>query len=507
VRVTDVTLVDDGEVARLAATVTTERFSAPMDIWFAVPSVMRSMLCSDRADPWLSALLLPAMRLGEPLEIEAAVSSELAAAVGHLQTVYRTWLPSTSTVPVRTGARFGPPRDAGHRVGLFFSCGVDSWYSLLRTASRVARGHPGATDLICVHGIDIDVGPRKQGVAEQLFDNTRRAADEFGLGAVTVSTNIRRLYSRLGVSWRWGQSGALAGIGFALQQEVGTFLIAAGHPNSFVIEGPGAAGAAHPLLMPMFSTAQCEFAVHGVEVDRLAKVGEIVHSPLALDTLRVCWANHRLEYNCGRCAKCIRTMLELEICDALDRCSTMPDHLVPDDVAQAEILFSYDVQLLAQRLDRLRERECSSDVIAGLSAAVERGKRRTADIGAAVEVVRAVVPLDEHFAVLDDDGLRFDLIATHRRADPFPERDGYFNGLPSDDQEAISELDRLCRTGVRKLVVWRDAFWVLDLFAGFHQQLRSTCPVVAESPEVIIFDLVPTSTRPPAEPASTGTGT
>ena len=69
----------------------------------------RRRLCSDRADPWSSALLLPAMRLGEPLEIEAAVSSELAAAVNHLQTVYRTWLPATTTVPVRSGARLGPP--------------------------------------------------------------------------------------------------------------------------------------------------------------------------------------------------------------------------------------------------------------------------------------------------------------------------------------------------------------------------------------------------------------
>ena len=165
-------------------------------------------------------------------------------------------------------------------------------------------------------------------------------------------------------------------------------------------------------------------------------------------------------------AKCIRTMLELDICDALDRCSTMPDHLEADDVAHAEILFKHDVRLLTERLDRLRERDTSSDVITGLSSAVERGKRRIASLAAAVQIVRAVVPLDEHFAVLDDDGLRFDLIATHRRADPFPERDGDFNGLPSDDQEAVAELERLCRTDVRKLVVWQDAFWVLDLFVG-----------------------------------------
>ena len=169
-----------------------------------------------------------------------------------------------------------------------------------------------------------------------------------------------------------------------------------------------------------------------------------------------------------------------------------------------EILFKHDVRLLTERLDRLRERDTSSDVITGLSSAVERGKRRIASLAAAVQIVRAVVPLDEHFAVLDDDGLRFDLIATHRRADPFPERDGDFNGLPSDDQEAVAELERLCRTDVRKLVVWQDAFWVLDLFVGFRQQLRSTFPVLAETPEVIIFDLVPTPDRTPAEPVSTG---
>jgi hypothetical protein len=39
-KVTGVAIADDGNLARLAATVTSDRFSAPMDAWFAVPSVI-----------------------------------------------------------------------------------------------------------------------------------------------------------------------------------------------------------------------------------------------------------------------------------------------------------------------------------------------------------------------------------------------------------------------------------------------------------------------------------
>jgi hypothetical protein len=44
---------------------------------------------------------------------------------------------------------------------------------------------------------------------------------------------------------------------------------------------------------------------------------------LALETLHVCW-EERSEGNCGRCEKCYRTLLALEILGVRGRCQTFP---------------------------------------------------------------------------------------------------------------------------------------------------------------------------------------
>jgi hypothetical protein len=78
----------------------------------------------------------------------------------------------------------------------------------------------------------------------------------------------------------------------------------------------------HPLLDPLWSTEAVEFTHDGCEAMRSEKVKAIARSGLALSTLRVCWANEQGEYNCGRCEKCLRTMLALHVAGVLERCTT-----------------------------------------------------------------------------------------------------------------------------------------------------------------------------------------
>jgi hypothetical protein len=62
-----------------------------------------------------------------------------------------------------------------------------------------------------------------------------------------------------------------------------------------------------------------------VEATRLEKISKyIAHSALALETLQVCWDPDPGTLNCGRCSKCIWTMLALHIAGVLDRAPTFP---------------------------------------------------------------------------------------------------------------------------------------------------------------------------------------
>jgi hypothetical protein len=61
----------------------------------------------------------------------------------------------------------------------------------------------------------------------------------------------------------------------------------------------------------------------GCELGRIDKTRMIAQSQIALDALRVCFG-YRGMYNCGRCAKCLPTMIDLMLAGALHRCRTLP---------------------------------------------------------------------------------------------------------------------------------------------------------------------------------------
>jgi glycosyltransferase involved in cell wall biosynthesis len=104
----------------------------------------------------------------------------------------------------------------------------------------------------------------------------------------------------------------------------------------------------------------------------------------------------------------------------------------------------------------------------------------------ALSHICTLVPEGELVAVLDDNhwGL-------HRRfcraTVPFPSRDGLWWGRPTNDHEALEELDLLRRTGIRSLVVGWPAFWWFDYYSEWHRQLRATSEAVIENEVLVAF--------------------
>jgi hypothetical protein len=490
-RISDLRVIEGAGTSRLVADVTTRRWPEPFSVWFDIPRPVDGLSAPLHGDPWLAALLLPAMRTREPLHIDAPVSPELHAAVAEIQAVYAAWLPSAEPVEVRPAEVRTPERGAPTRdVGLFFSCGVDSWYSLLQSEARRARGRPAVTHLVFVHGFDIDVGRWKSDVATTLARHVERVADHFGLAAIPVSTNVRRYYTRTGLSWRWGQAGALAAIALALRDTCATAVITSGDGYSAKVTEPEVeAGGCHPLLLPMWSTRDCDLVVSAGAITRLVRVAAIAESQLALNLLRVCWDNAKAEYNCGRCAKCVATTLELAIVGAIGRCSTLPSRLDPPTIRAIRTLFPFEVTSLRERHARLAEQGAEPEVLAALQRSIERSERDHAEVARALDAVRATVAGGQPVVLVDDDdAIRFELGRTHHHVIPFTEDDGFDNGFPVDDAGAVAELERVRAGGAERLVVWHDCAWALDHYATFGELVRRQ-PVLASTPEVTVFDL------------------
>ena len=110
-------------------------------------------LAGTEGTPALTALLLPAMRLGLPLELEAPVSTRLLEQASTFQEVFACWMDGYREVPVvspeSAGAGSESVAGSGRGVAAFFSAGVDGFHTLQRNLEDV-------THLVYLHGFDIE---------------------------------------------------------------------------------------------------------------------------------------------------------------------------------------------------------------------------------------------------------------------------------------------------------------------------------------------------------------
>ncbi|WP_380282314.1 hypothetical protein [Kitasatospora purpeofusca] len=279
---------------------------------FTVPGGEHNWL-PERGDAFLAGLLMPAMRLGEDLVVDAPVSARLLRSARTVVEIYTAWWERLRAVRVTAGepveARRGPAA-----VGLFFTLGVDSFYSLLGDAERRTEpGHRPVGDLLFVN-FEQHAGPDH----DRLLDRVRLVADRSGARAVRVETNLRAFTAPL-VRWEDFHGAALAATALALQGLLGRCLIAA----SFEYRHLPPYGS-HPVLDHLWSTEALEIVHDGADATRTQKVARrLARSDLALRNLAVCWRD-RPGRNCGACEKCLRTMVALELAGVLGRCGTLP---------------------------------------------------------------------------------------------------------------------------------------------------------------------------------------
>jgi hypothetical protein len=93
-----------------------------------------------------------------------------------------------------------------------------------------------------------------------------------------------------------------------------------------------------PLTDERFSTEYLQIVHDGAELERAEKVARLIEwdPDLVLAHLRVCALNYGGPYNCGRCWKCVRTMIPLQYLGVLDRAATFPDKSTAHWAAVAE---------------------------------------------------------------------------------------------------------------------------------------------------------------------------
>ena len=270
------------------------------------------------ADPFIAALLVPSMRLGETLTVNAPASPRLLRALPKIMAFYHNWDPKYKIIEVKTSNERQKSDYISKVNALFFSGGLDSFYALTKLTPE--KNH--VSHLIFVHGFDIKLNDNM--LFEKSYAAVKDIASYYGKELVLVSTNVREITDKY-VSWYRCHGAGMASV--ALCGPFGNVYIASDvGPNERSLS---IAAACHPDLDPLWSSDTTALMHYGDGISRVEKAKALANNSMAQKHLRVCMENINGAYNCGRCSKCVRTMLALYMVGALSNFN-FPTKLTPE---------------------------------------------------------------------------------------------------------------------------------------------------------------------------------
>jgi hypothetical protein len=325
-------------------------------VWFTV----RGADAASSGNAALAMALIPAMRGARSLALADSLSPQLFASQAAIQKLFQDWDKQFGAVPV--SAPVGAvPLGESHRgstggTGLFFTGGVDSFFSLLKHREEI-------THLIFVRGFDIKRD--KEEVDRSVLPAIRTVAAHMNKTLVEVSTNIREFSDPI-VDWALDYHGtALAAVAQLLAPTLNKVYIAASHA-----EGDTFRWGSHLLLDPLYSTEALTLIHDGANATRVEKVAAIANDRLVQRTLRVC--NKAGAYNCGRCEKCLRTMINLRIAGVLDKFVTFDRGLRLNEVRLIHVRDDNKASYVSENLAALRAAGIDDELALALADALNR---------------------------------------------------------------------------------------------------------------------------------------
>jgi hypothetical protein len=158
--------------------------------------------------------------------------------------------------------------------------------------------------LLLEDAFPLEIAGKYSGSYEAALERNARFVESFGKALIPVSTNHYSFGYRYNLSRNLSQGGFLSSVALLLGiPRVYT-------PSSYSYGQLFPLGS-HPLTDPHWAN-ECVDIVHdGCEATRTDKLKLVSASQAALENLRVCF--HDANVNCGGCAKCLRTMITLEL--------------------------------------------------------------------------------------------------------------------------------------------------------------------------------------------------
>ena len=276
-------------------------------------------------DAAIPLAILPAMRLRKAIHVNGAVSRTFIDGVKRAMRFYATSFEGFSEVPITADSCYEARPGPSQRRASFFSGGVDSFFTLL-------KGRNELTDIITIRGFDMSLGDADRW--EKTRASAHAVAAELGIRFHELESNFGSMIKEFGLWIEHGHGLALACAARSLAGLFAEIRI----PGTFSSDGQIPWGSS-AFSDPEFSDERLAIIHDTCAATRTDKIEFLAQQPLALQYLRVCpGVKNDANYNCCRCEKCLRTMVSLYACGALERAAAFPLPLTPELVSRTLVL-------------------------------------------------------------------------------------------------------------------------------------------------------------------------
>jgi hypothetical protein len=258
-------------------------------------------------DAWAAMTWLSATATGATLRIATDLDRRLAENLDALQAIpHHFW----GHKPARVVADRLVDRTPSGGDAMLFTCGVDSFYALLKSRHLVDR-------LIFARGVNANVPERSDEAHWQLVRRGVAAvAEDRGIPVIYPETNLRRHPVIGRVGWERSHLAVTAGLVHTMTPTISRIHIAGAEARLPI--------GSDPILDPLWGSSALELVGEGWEATRLDKVRAIADWPMVHKYLSVCFGSRGDALNCGVCQKCVSTQLRFHIAGARDRLEVFP---------------------------------------------------------------------------------------------------------------------------------------------------------------------------------------
>lgn len=327
------TIEEKGIETFLTASIVDEKKNKEFITWYSVDTSYGSILSVDCADAFVLLMLHIAMRSGQDIVSEAPVSAKLLFNMENtIQPLFLKSIPDLSHINISAPVKH--VKECGAAVGCGCSLGVDSFSSFLKHfEGDVIEGYK-VTHLTLFNcgqlGNSDLVGAEKN--LRDTVNNLKPFAKEVGLPIVAVNSNLNELFLDGDVTLLQSFICRTASCALALQKLFGKYVYSSSYSVENFQISESDESHMEAAFVPLLGTENLEFILSNPCMTRVEKTEYLSRFPITTKYLDVCWAaqfanskvkgadiftkefvKNMKKRNCGRCEKCMRTILTLDL--------------------------------------------------------------------------------------------------------------------------------------------------------------------------------------------------